>query len=157
MSVGTPEAELSVDEGLVHEILREQHPDLAEYPLTFTEAGFDNFMFRLGGDLVVRLPRRAASANLIQNEQRCLPMLASRLPIPIPAPLRIGIPSEYYPWHWSVLPWLPGRAANEAAPASDQAIPFADFLRALTRPRPGIGSRQSLSWMSTWRPRGTDR
>ena len=134
MSVGTPEAEVSVDEALVRELLLEQHSDLADRPLRFVEAGFDNFMFRLGSEHVVRLPRRETSADLIRNEQRCLPLLAPKLPLPIPAPIRTGVPSTLYPWHWSVLPWLPGRAADEEAIASDQAIPFAAFLRALHRP-----------------------
>ena len=84
MSAGTPEAEIEVDESLVRSLLEEQHPDLADQPLGFAEMGFDNFMFRLGDALAIRMPRRAVAAPLILNEQRWLPALAARLPIPIP-------------------------------------------------------------------------
>lgn len=136
MSLGTPKAEVEVDEDLVRSLLRTQHPDLAEQPLALHETGFDNFTFRLGDALTLRLPRREAAAELVVNEQRWLPLLAPRLPIPIPAPLRVGAPSERYPWHWSVLPWLPGHAADEETPGPEESIPFASFLRALHRPAP---------------------
>ncbi len=134
MSVGTPKAEVSVDEDLVRGLLHDQHPDLADLTLTVLEPGFDNFIFRLGSDLAVRLPRREVAAELIEHEQRWLPWLAEKLPLPIPAPIRTGVPSDHYPWCWSVLPWLPGRAADEEPPTPDQAIPFAEFLLALHQP-----------------------
>jgi aminoglycoside phosphotransferase (APT) family kinase protein len=136
MSLGTPKPEIEVDEALVRSLLRDQHPDLADQPLALFETGWDNFTFRLGRDLALRLPRREAAAQLILNEQRWLPHLAVHLPIPIPAPLRVGHPSAQYPWPWSVLPWLPGHAADQEAPGSDQARPFASFLRALHQPAP---------------------
>ena len=136
MGVATPDAEVELDEGGVRLLLQDQHPDLADQNLVLFDTGWDNFTFRLGEGLAVRLPRRAAAADLILNEQQWLPRLASRLPISIPAPLRVGVPSAEYPWHWSVLPWIRGRAADEDEPASDQAIPLAAFLRALHQPAP---------------------
>ncbi len=136
MNHGTPRAETEVDEDLVRRLLREQHADLAERPLAALASGWDNFMFRLGEDLVLRLPRRTLAAELVRNEQRWLAELAERLPLPVPAPVRVGRPGCGYPWSWSVLPWLPGRPANEAPPAADQALPLASFLRALHRPAP---------------------
>ena len=50
---------------MVRALLEEQHMDLAHLPLVEIGEGWDNKLFRLGGDLVVRLPRRAASAALI--------------------------------------------------------------------------------------------
>src|SRR5829696_9197749 len=55
-----PAAEVDVDDDLVAGLLREQHPDLARLPLRPLAHGWDNVSFRLGDDLVVRLPRRAA-------------------------------------------------------------------------------------------------
>jgi aminoglycoside phosphotransferase (APT) family kinase protein len=48
--------------------------------------------------LVVRLPRRQAAVPLIESEQRWLPELAPRLPLAIPTPVRVGRPSERFPW-----------------------------------------------------------
>lgn len=134
--VGMPAAEHPIDEGLVRALLAEQHPDLAGLPLRAVDAGWDNALFRLGDELAVRLPRRAVAADLIVNEQRWLPQLAGRLPLPIPAPCRSGAPARGYPWRWSVQPWLPGEPADLRPPAPGEAAPLAAFLRALHTPAP---------------------
>ncbi|MDJ0789409.1 MAG: phosphotransferase, partial [Myxococcota bacterium] len=77
-----PGAEVEVDAALVARLLRAQHPDLAERPLRLLASGWDNLIFRLGEAHVVRLPRRALAAALVANEQRWLPELAERLPLP---------------------------------------------------------------------------
>jgi aminoglycoside phosphotransferase (APT) family kinase protein len=130
-SPGTPPAEFALDSAFVAGLLADQHPDLAHLPLQVVEAGWDNALFRLGEHLAVRLPRRALAAPLILHEQRWLPRLAGQLTLPIPAPVRIGTPAHGYPWHWSVVPWLSGMAADQHAPDAAQARPFAAFLRSL--------------------------
>jgi aminoglycoside phosphotransferase (APT) family kinase protein len=117
-------------------LLRSQHPDLAHLQLRTVGAGWDNAMFRLGSSLAVRVPRRASVAALLVNEQRWLPALAAHLPIPVPAPVRLGIPSTAFPWHWSILPWIEGDPADQHPPASTEARPLAEFLRALHSPAP---------------------
>ena len=133
---GTPRAEVHLNRAVVRALLRAQHPDLAGLTLERIDAGWDNLMFRLGDELCLRFPRRRVATTLLDNEQRWLPVIDSALPIPIPTPLRIGRPGHGYPWNWSVIPWLPGRTADLAAPHSDEAIRFAAFLRALHRPAP---------------------
>lgn len=128
---GTPTAEVEIDEALVRSLLRDQHADLADLQLVLMDAGWDNVMFRLGDKYTVRLPRRLVAAKLLLNEQTWLPSLAKKLPLPIPSPVRVGKPSHSYPWNWSVLPWLPGKAASEERPRADQALAFGNFLRAL--------------------------
>src|SRR5689334_3635384 len=135
-SPGTPPAEVLIDSALVAGLLAKQHPDLAHLPLRAVDAGWDNALFRLGDHLAVRLPRRALAAPLIIHEQRWLPNLANCLALPIPAPLRVGTPTLGYPWHWSIVPWLSGMAADQHAPDAAQALPFAAFLRSLHVPAP---------------------
>lgn len=108
-----PAAEVDVTEDLVRRLLVVQHPDLADRRLELQANGWDNVIFRLGDDLVVRLPRRQLAADLVLDEQRWLPELASRLPIPIPAPVRIGRPSDDYRWHWTIVPWFAGDVAAD--------------------------------------------
>lgn len=62
--VGSAPAEVEVDERLVRSLLADQHPDLADRPLVELGAGWDNLLWRLGDDLLVRLPRRAIAALL---------------------------------------------------------------------------------------------
>jgi len=135
-AIGTPAAEFVIDSAFVAGLLADQHPDLADLPLRVLDAGWDNALFRLGDHLAVRLPRRAAAAPLIAHEQRWLHRLADQLTLPVPAPYRIGTPARGYPWHWSVVPWLPGAAADQYEPDAAQARPFAAFLRSLHRPAP---------------------
>jgi aminoglycoside phosphotransferase (APT) family kinase protein len=134
--VPTPPADIAVDATLVQSLLRLQHPDLAHLELLTVGSGWDNVMFRLGPSLAVRVPRRASAAALLINEQRWLPALAAHLPIPVPQPVRLGIPSTGFPWHWSVLPWIEGDPADQRPIAATEAGRLAGFLRALHRPAP---------------------
>jgi len=138
-----PAAEVDVDEELVQALLAAQHPDLAGLPLRLLANGWDNVSYRLGTDLVVRLPRREVAAVLLEHEQRWLPVLAPRLPLPIPAPVRIGRPQGTYPWSWSVVPWLVGESAAVTPlrdPTATAAV-LGGFLRALHQPAPGDAPR----------------
>jgi aminoglycoside phosphotransferase (APT) family kinase protein len=133
-----PPPDIAIDQSLVRALLLEQHADLAHLPLIAIGEGWDNSMFRLGDALAVRLPRRAASAVLIENEQRWLPELSRRLPLPIPVPVRIGRPGCGFPWSWSVVPWFSGQNALHAQ-SPDLAVIAVDlsrFLRALHQPAP---------------------
>src|SRR5688500_860089 len=134
----SPPADIIASTDLVRALLQEQHPDLATLALRPTAQGWDNYMFRLGDGLAVRLPRRLSTAPLIENEQRWLPELAPSLPLPIPAPVRIGCASAAFPWSWSIVPWLPGRNGVDTPPADwhTAARQMGEFLRALHRPAP---------------------
>lgn len=131
-------AEVDITPALVRSLLREQVPDLAELDLTVVDAGWDNVIVRLGDHLVVRLPRRGLAAPLVLREQRWLPALAASLPLPVPAPIRVGVPSNDYPWHWSVTPWFEGRPATVDPPVDGRraAEQLGTFLAALHQPAP---------------------
>jgi aminoglycoside phosphotransferase (APT) family kinase protein len=134
-----PTAEVIIDPSIVRALLQEQQADLADLPLIEVGEGWDNKLFRLGNELSVRVPRRAASAVLIEHEQRWLGQLSSRLPLPVPVPLRVGRPGCGFPWPWSVVPWFPGQSALLAEPqdlATTTAVTLGRFLRALHQPAP---------------------
>ncbi|WP_406318580.1 aminoglycoside phosphotransferase family protein [Streptosporangium sp. NBC_01639] len=131
-----PAAEVDVFPELVRRLLAAQRPDLAHLPVEVMANGWDNVMFRVGDTLVARLPRRAVAARLLVHEQRWLPVLAPRLPLPVPAPVRAGQPGLGYPWPWSIVPFLPGQVAARMPPADlrDAAVSLAGFLGALHTP-----------------------
>jgi aminoglycoside phosphotransferase (APT) family kinase protein len=131
-----PAADVDVSTDLVRRLLAAQQPDLAHLPVQLLANGWDNVLCRLGEDLMVRLPRRAQAATLVEHEQRWLPLLAPRLPLPVPAPVRVGGPGEGYPWHWSIVPFLPGQPAATQPPAdaTAAAVALAEFLAALHTP-----------------------
>jgi len=133
-----PAADVEVSADLVRRLLADQHPDLARLPVEFLANGWDNELYRVGDGLLARLPRRALGAEIIKNEQRWLPGLASRLPLPIPCPERTGVPAHGYPYPWSVVPYLPGVPAAQAGsfdPAG-AATAVGGFLGALHVPAP---------------------
>jgi aminoglycoside phosphotransferase (APT) family kinase protein len=128
----------------VRRLLLSQRPELAHLPLERVDAGWDNEIFRLGEAAAVRLPRRAAAADLIEHEQRWLPRLAPQLPLPVPVPQFEGQSGCGYPWRWSVVPWLPGAGADVMMPGVGQAFVWTKFLRALHVPAPDQAPRNPV-------------
>lgn len=109
------ELSIDLDAALVGRLVAGQFPDWARRRVTpVPSSGTDNAIFRLGDDLAVRLPRRAAAAALVEREQLWLPRLAPHLPLATPTPVAEGSPAERYPWRWSICPWLPGEDAASA-------------------------------------------
>lgn len=107
--------ELHVDVDIVRRLLAAQHPQWADLPLARADStGTSNAMFRLGDDLVVRLPLRPASGARVGREHRVGPLLAPHLPITVPTPIALGEATDEYPMPWSVYPWLPGDDATHA-------------------------------------------
>jgi aminoglycoside phosphotransferase (APT) family kinase protein len=145
--VGTPAAEVEVDEGQARRLLEAQHPDLAELALVSIASGWDNHLLRLGDKLALRFPRRQFAAQLILNEQRWLPQLKERLPLAIPSPVRIGVAQFEYPWAWSVTPWIEGETADLAPPDSNQGELLAAFFEALHKPAPADAPRNPYRGM----------
>ena len=74
---GVTHVGLEITADLVRDLLRDQHPDLADRPLTLGARGWDNQLWRLGDDLAVRLPWATESADaLLRKEGTWLPLLA---------------------------------------------------------------------------------
>jgi aminoglycoside phosphotransferase (APT) family kinase protein len=63
-------------------------------------------------ELTVRLPSGSWYARQVEKEQRWLPVLAPRLPLPIPTPVAKGEPALGFPYAWSVYRWLDGTIAS---------------------------------------------
>lgn len=137
----SPAAEHDLDATGIRELLRAEAPLFADLPLVPVAEGWDNRIWRLGDSHAVRIPRRAVAAPLIRNEQRALPAIAPALHavgIRTPVPLVAGSPSDVFPWPWSIVPWLDGRAAfGDLRYANRSWAPrLATALGALHRPAP---------------------
>ncbi|MGW7590531.1 aminoglycoside phosphotransferase family protein [Streptomyces rubiginosohelvolus] len=126
-------AEIEITADLVRDLLREQHPDLAELAVREVEGGWDNQQWRLGDELAVRMPRTERAPALQRKECRWLPHLAPRLPLPVPRPVRVGEPSARFPQRWTVMTWVPGEPLDRTSISRGDhaADTLADFLRAL--------------------------
>ncbi len=134
--------EIETDASLVRRLLAAQFPDWADLPIRPVQsAGTDNALYRLGDDMVVRLPRISWAAGQADKERQWLPMLAPLLPLAIPVPLAQGVPGEDYPYAWSVCRWLEGENAilERLADPRQAALDLAQFIAALQRIDPTGG------------------
>ncbi|MFE6722079.1 aminoglycoside phosphotransferase family protein [Streptomyces albidoflavus] len=123
-----------VDEALVRRLVAAQFPEWAGLPVErFPSGGTVNAMFRLGGELAVRLPLTEGGAGDIPLEREWLPRLAPLLPCAVPEVVGTGEPGEGYPWAWSVGRWLPGRNPEAGSVTEPRALAedLAEFVRAM--------------------------
>jgi aminoglycoside phosphotransferase (APT) family kinase protein len=134
----TPAAEVDVTPDLARRLLRAQHPDLADLSIRPFANGWDNVMLRLGAERLVRLPRRLAAAGLVEHEQRWLPTVAALVGriATVPVPERVGVPTDGYPWAWSVVPFVHGVPATEASLDATFGARLGEFVRLLHVPAP---------------------
>ena len=129
--------EFRFEQDLVRALLREQHPDLADLELRDVAGGWDNQQWRLGADLAVRLPRTERAPALLRTEQKWLPVLAKRLTLPTPIPVRTGRPSDLFAHTWTIARWVDGEPADYAPiTRADAAGTLAGFLKALHQQAP---------------------
>jgi aminoglycoside phosphotransferase (APT) family kinase protein len=124
--------EVPIEEPLVRGLVDEQFPHWADLPLRKIYS-WENAMFRLGDELVVRLTKGRWAMGQLEKEHRWLPRFSPHLPLPIPVPLAMGRPGFGYPWRWSVCTWVEGEDATpERITDHEQAgIDLAEFLTAL--------------------------
>jgi aminoglycoside phosphotransferase (APT) family kinase protein len=122
------EHELPTDAALVRRLLAAQFPQWAGLPVEpLASSGTVNALYRLGDDLVVRLPRLEWGARALALDREWLSRLAPLLPVEIPVPIASGAPSAEFPWEWGIYPWLDGVHPDcDAEPE-----PLAAFVRAL--------------------------
>lgn len=128
--------ETNTNESLVHRLITSQFPQWSHLSIrALSSAGTDNALYRLGDEMVVRLPRVYSASKQIDKEHQWLPRLAPYLPLAIPHPLVKGEPTDDYVWHWSIYQWLAGEDAT-VTPVADEhqtAVTLAEFLLALHR------------------------
>jgi aminoglycoside phosphotransferase (APT) family kinase protein len=141
--------EVDIDASLAARLIEAQFPQWARSDLCLAPvcgSGTDNVMYRLGDDMVVRLPRIEHAAKKVDKEHEWLPKLAPLLPLAIPVPRAKGAPGQGYAWPWSVYGWLQGETAtlDRLADQAEAAKTLAQFIRALQRvdtagaPQPGV-------------------
>jgi aminoglycoside phosphotransferase (APT) family kinase protein len=122
------------DVPLVRQLLVDQFPQWAARPIRRVASdGTDNALYRLGGDLVARLPLIHWAVGQVETEHRWLPQIAPRLPLAVPEPLAIGEPGRGYPWRWSVHRWIDGENAHpdRLVDPSQSARDLGEFVLAL--------------------------
>ncbi len=141
--------ELPIDADLLASLVTRERPEWTDLPVTPVGGGTDNLMFKLGDDLLVRIPRTPGGVASLRNEREWMPRLAPSLPVRIPEPVHAGSPSDLFPLEWSVYRWIEG-----APPTTETVTDWAQFgadLAAFVRDLHridlmGASRAGSLSW-----------
>lgn len=137
---------LHIKSDLVEKLVRQQFPLWSQLTVKpVPKSGWDNYSFRLGDELVVRLPSAKCYAAQVKKEQQWLPVLAQHLSYSIPHPVAKGEPTEDYPFSWSIYQWIKGENADTLSrdKFNQFATDAADFLNELHQidsengPQPG--------------------
>jgi aminoglycoside phosphotransferase (APT) family kinase protein len=156
--------EVATDASLVRGLIAAQFPQWARLDIDPVRSeGTDNAIYRLGGELAARLPRRPDAVAPLHKEHIWLPRLAPSLPLSLPVPLAKGAPGEGYPWPWSVCPWLDGENPASAGDSAQLARDLASFVFALQAidaadaPRPGRHNFGRGAPLARLRPTLTER
>ena len=132
------DAEVLVDEALVRGLLSEQFPGLDASSARLLGEGWDNSVWIVEETWAFRFPRRQIAIAGVERELAVLPRLAPLLPVPIPEPRFVGVPSERFRWPFFGAPLLSGREPAESELTDEergrlgQAV--GTFLRTLHAP-----------------------
>lgn len=122
-----------ITENEAKNLIEEQFPILKPVTIKKFGEGFDNSAFVVNETFIFRFPRRELAAELINTENRLLPVLATKLPISVPNPDFIGVPGGDYPWSFSGYRSLNGNTPTQLT--HDQRLlsaeGLAEFLKIL--------------------------
>ena len=140
---------VNISPHLAHQLIIQQFPEYAHLPVTEVEKqGHDNRTYRLGDEMLIRLPTAESYALKVPKEQELLPKLAPQLSMRIPTPIKSGTPSQDYPYPFSIYKWLKGTSLNlltlDKEETKSLAFDLATFLKELQGiknvdgPKPGL-------------------
>ena len=141
MEINLHKDELPINENLVRKLVDNDFPEFADLPLgRLTASGSTNVVFRLGDDLLVRLPRLANGSTSLDKEQRWTSAIGSKLPVAVPEIVSMGRPAFGYSECWSIFRWLEGELPKTCSPGepttaerSQLAVDLAEVVVALRR------------------------
>lgn len=130
--------QIEVTAATVTRLVCDQFPRWADLPVSeVTSHGTVNAIFRVGTDLVARLPIEGGDVESrrieLLREMDAARTLLSVSPVATPEPVALGEPGADYPLPWSVYRWVPGTIAghSDVADAPPFAEQLADFVRAV--------------------------
>lgn len=129
------DADVVVDQSLVRGLLAEQFPALDAASARLLGEGWDNSVWVVEERWAFRFPRRAVAIPGVERELVTLPRLAPLLPVPIPVPRFIGVPSDRFAWPFFGASLLAGVEPADAELTASQRVELGAalgrFLRVL--------------------------
>jgi aminoglycoside phosphotransferase (APT) family kinase protein len=125
-------ADVVVDEELVRRLLG-QFPELEVRSLRRFAEGWDNAVWLVNKRWAFRFPQRAIGVLGLELELAVLPLLAGRLPLPVPNPVFAGRPEDDYPWPFFGSELLPGQETCDAGLDDGARLSVALYVAAFLR------------------------
>jgi aminoglycoside 2''-phosphotransferase len=114
--------------------ITKQFPHLAPVSVSHLGEGCDSIAVLVNDEWVFRFPKTVDVERQLAMEARLLPLLADRLPLPVPRFHYHGLPDEHFPRHFVGYPKITGRPALGVEPGvvgSDEIARVGQFLAAL--------------------------
>jgi aminoglycoside phosphotransferase (APT) family kinase protein len=127
-------AEVTVDERLARRLVS-QFPKLPLRSIRPLSEGWDYAIWVVDEEWAFRFPRREMVIAGLERELAVVPTLAPVLPLPVPAAVYVGTPTDEFPWPFFGSRLLPGRELSELslddAQRREVGLQLAAFLRVL--------------------------
>lgn len=102
-----------IPEAIIQKLISSQFPELSQLSIReIDRQGHDNRTYRLGDEMLIRLPTMDCYFLAVEKEQKYLPLIKRYITADIPVPLKMGSPSELYPYQFSIYKWLEGKPLN---------------------------------------------
>jgi aminoglycoside phosphotransferase (APT) family kinase protein len=125
------EQPFEISTSLVSRLVASQFPQWKHLPvIPIHPSGWDNRTYRLGDEMIARLPSAPRYEEKINKEFIWLPKLAPLLPLQIPFPLEKGTSCKDYPFNWLINRWIEGQTActGQINDLTEFAFTLASFL-----------------------------
>lgn len=114
--------ELATSIELARQLIDREFPEYRGLPLHALGAtGSSNVQYRLGDELLIRLPRQPGGGAQIEKERRWTERVGRHLPVSVPEIIGVGEPAYGYSERWCIVRWQcgehprPGEAGDDAA------------------------------------------
>jgi aminoglycoside phosphotransferase (APT) family kinase protein len=135
--------DIPVDAELVRGLVGRAMPALADAPVRrLASSGSTNALFRVGEELLVRLPRQPGGSATISKEATWLPVLGPLLPVSVPDVVAVFEPDRGYPERWSVVRWIEGVHPEVVEPDTSIDPRREDLAKDLANVLNGLGQAE---------------
>ncbi|MFK7974077.1 MAG: ATP-binding cassette domain-containing protein [Rickettsiaceae bacterium] len=117
--------DLKIDTKIVRTIIDLQFPEYKKCTIKqIKNQEVENKTFRLGEELLIKIPGTFKRSDQILNEFQLINILKDQIQIRIPEPIKLGHPCETIPWQWAIYKWIDGKDAFNSDNKDMQGIAY---------------------------------
>ncbi len=98
-----------IQKDTVIQLVNEQFPNLPISSIEQIGEGFDNTVFILNDEILLRFPRREVAVSILKVEKKLLPFIKEYISFQTTIPFIFGQPSEKFPWPFLGYNYIKGK------------------------------------------------